>query len=105
MKEEETPKGYNLFRRLGNGTFGKVFLTVKETNPELLATKVINISNEKDSKMLDYLKKEKEILKLLNHPNIIKLDDFIEYKNHYFFIMEYCNGGTLLEILNKYLKK
>ena len=35
MKEEDTPKGYKLFKVLGKGTFGKVYLTVWGNNPEL----------------------------------------------------------------------
>ena len=106
MKAEEELKSYNLFKQLGKGRFGKVFLTVKDINPVLLSTKVIDISKIKnDKKTLEYLKREKEIMKELDHPNIIKLNNFIEFNDHYFFIMEYCNGGTLSDLLKKYLKK
>jgi serine/threonine protein kinase len=106
MKAVEELKRYNLLKQIGKGTFGKVFLTVKDNYPGLLATKVIDISKIKnDKKTLDYLNREEEIMKELDHPNIIKLNNFIEFNEHYFFIMEYCNGGTLSDLLKKYLKK
>ena len=99
------PKGYNLFKQLGKGTFGVVFLTVGESNPDLFATKVINLSKVKNRKTLEYLKKEKEIMEELKHINIIRLDRFIKSKKYYFFIMEYCNGGSLYDLLKKYKEK
>ena len=108
MKEEDTPKGYKLFKVLGKGTFGKVYLTIWKNSPELLATKVIDKSRINDKKALEYLDKEREImaeLKKLKNPNIIRLDECILFKNRYFFVMEYCNGGTLSDVLKNYMKK
>ena len=108
MEEEDTPKGYKLFKELGKGTFGKVYLTVLENNPELLATKVIDKSGINDKKTLEYLDKEREImteLKESKHPNIIRLDECIFFENRYCFVMEYCNGGTLSDVLKNYMKK
>ena len=97
-------KGYTLFKLIGKGAFGEVYLTIKENNPEFLATKDIDIS-ERNEKQVNYLKNEKAIMEELKHPNIIRLDKFIDYNNHYYFIMEYCNGGNLSDLLKQYMKK
>ena len=51
------------------------------------------------------LQNEIKILKYLDHPNIIKLYNIKKSKKHFFLIFEYCNGGTLLETLEKYIEK
>ena len=93
---------YKLFKLLGKGSFGEVYLTSKTNNPKLLATKRIDIKSPKNQKMLSYLNYEISIMKELSHPNIIKLYDFIPTRNHYYVIMEYCNGGSLSDCLKKY---
>ena len=97
--------GYNLFKKIGEGSFGEIYLTIKGNNPELLVTKIIDISTIKDENILNYLKKEKEIMAILSHQNIIRLENFIESNNKYYIIMEYCNGGNLSDLLDKYKKK
>ena len=49
-----------------------------------------------------YLKNEIAILRELNHKNIVKLEDVKITKKHYYLVMEYCNGGSLSDCLNKY---
>ena len=97
--------GYTLFKRIRESNFGEVYLTVKENNPELLMTNVIDISKKDIKSLLNYINNEKKIMEELSHPNIIKLENFIKSKNHYFFIMEYCNGGNLSDLLIKYKNK
>ena len=41
----------------------------------------------------------------LKHKNIIKLEDMKITQNHYYLVMDFCNGGTLSECLRKYQKK
>jgi serine/threonine protein kinase len=61
----------------------------------------------KDSDYSKYICSELEILKTLNHPNIVKLIKVIDDKSQMalFFVMEYCTGGTLSECFQKYQKK
>ena len=39
------------------------------------------------------------ILKLLNHPNVIKLQEFIDTQSHMFLVLELCNEGELHELI------
>jgi serine/threonine-protein kinase ULK/ATG1 len=41
------------------------------------------------------LKKEVDITKLLNHPNIVRLIDYIRTENNNYLVFEYCGGGDL----------
>ena len=97
-----TIKDYKLFKLLGKGSFGEVYLTSKGYDPKLLATKRIDLKSNKSKNMIKYLNYEISIMKELDHPNIIKLIEFIRSQNHIYVVMEYCNGGMLSDCLKKY---
>ena len=90
---------------LGEGQFGEVYLTKKDGDDKLYATKTYEREKIENSQYMKYLKNEINILKMLNHPNIVKYDDIKKSKNHFYIIMEYCNGGELSKILAKYQEK
>jgi calcium/calmodulin-dependent protein kinase I len=51
---------------------------------------------------------EMNIMRLLNHPNIIRLYEVYEGEHHIYFVMEYLKGGELFERVTKkghYLEK
>ena len=93
---------YFLSQFIGKGTFGEVYLTKKKNTNALFATKRMSKEYVEDPKYIKYFNNEISILRKLHHPNIIKLEDLKRTTNHYYVIMEYCNGGTLTECLEKY---
>ena len=94
-----------LLKCLGKGSFGEVFLTTKEGSNELFATKKMDKEYADSPKVSKYLKNEIAILKELKHKNVIKLEEVKTTKNHYYLVMEYCNGGSLSDCLNEYQEK
>ena len=95
----------NLIKFLGKGAYGEVYLSEKKNSNKLFATKKISREVAERPKFKKYLINEIEILKLLNHPNIVKLEDVKKSSNSYFFVMEYINGGGLSDCLKKYMQK
>lgn len=55
-----------------------------------------------DAIQLPGIMKEAEILKRLNHPNIVKIYSFIETPNTLYFVLEYVEHGSLAGLLKKY---
>ena len=55
-----------------------------------------------DKSDLELAKTEIDILKISQHPNIIKLYDIYENENYIYIIMEYCSGGDLLSYFEHY---
>ena len=96
---------YTLEKSLGKGAFGEVFLTTKKGTKKLFATKKIEREQVESGDSMKYLVNEIQILKELNHPNIVKFEEIKKTKNHYYIIMEYCNGGELYKALEKYMDK
>ena len=98
----------NLFldKLLGKGSFADVYLTRIKDDPGLYATKVYNREQtEASSSLFNYLKAEINLLKGINHPNIVKLKDVTKTKKHFYLVLEYCNGGELKNALDKYKLK
>ena len=96
---------YKFLNRIGEGCFGEVYLVQKiNTNEQYVAKKIdlILINREDGAK---YLKSEETILRQLNHKNIVRLYDYFEEKDFAYFIMEYCNGGSLAQCLETYKNK
>jgi serine/threonine protein kinase len=86
---------------LDKGTFAEVFLARKTNTNELIALKKINERNlPPDAKK--YLENEINILKNINHPNIIKLYDDFKENDFIYLALEYCNGGSLSQNLYQY---
>ena len=98
----------NLFldKLLGKGSFADVYLTRIKDDNKLYATKVYNREQtEASSSLFNYLKAEINLLKGINHPNIVKLKDVTKTKKHFYLVLEYCNGGELKNALDKYKLK
>ena len=92
-----------LIDKLGEGSFGEVYLTKKQQFPHMLfATKKVNNSKAFDEKNRKYFNNELYILRNLSHPNIIQLYEIKRTQNNFYLVFDYCNGGTLNSCLKKY---
>ena len=87
---------------LGKGNFGEVHLTRIEGDNKLYATKIYERAKIENTDAFKYLSNEINILNNLKHPNIVKFVQVKKTKNHYYIVMEYCNGGELEKALEKY---
>nr|XP_018674134.1 PREDICTED: CBL-interacting serine/threonine-protein kinase 21 isoform X1 [Musa acuminata subsp. malaccensis] len=95
---------YHLKRTIGEGTFAKVKLGVdRETNANV-AVKIIDKAMVVQNKLMYQVKREISAMKLLNHPNIVKIYEVIATKTKIYLVMEYVAGGQLSDKL-EYLKK
>ena len=92
---------YQIDKTIGEGTFGKVKLGIHIPTGEKVSIKILEkdkIQDKEDSKRIS---REIKILKLLNHPNIIKIYQIIEDSKNYYIIMEYAKGGELFDYIVK----
>ena len=97
---------FTLKTLLGKGVFGEVYLTSKKGSSKKYATKKLDKEKyTKNPKAKKYLDNEIDILKAIDHPNIIKLIDIQETLQYCFIVTEFCNGGSLTNCLEKYQQK
>lgn len=59
------------------------------------------IHKSKVEKKMHLLLRELEILKTLDHPNVIKFHEIYEDSQYFFIVQEYCGGGELLKQITK----
>ena len=93
---------FSLIKCIGKGAFGQVYLTTKNGSNKLYATKIIPKKKVDSSSIKKHLLDEIEILKTLNHKNIIKFEAIKQNNDNYYIICEYYNGGGLYDILKQY---
>lgn len=92
----EVDKLYEFKNELGRGAFSIVYLTVHKATGHKYAVKVIN----KRDLGKDYeknLKMEVDILKKVNHPNIIALKELFDTPEKLYLVMELVTGGELFD--------
>ena len=89
---------YDVKNKLGSGKFGLVKLGIDKKTGQKVAIKIMKKSNM-DSSDLELVRTEIEILKICQHPNIIRLYNVFENADYLYIIMEYCYGGDLFSYL------
>ena len=89
---------YDVKNKLGSGKFGLVKLGIHKKTGQKVAIKIMKKSNM-DSSDLELVRTEIEILKICQHPNIIRLYNVFENADYLYIIMEYCYGGDLFSYL------
>ena len=94
-----------LLNVLGKGAFGTVFLSRKDGKNAFFATKQIDRTMADKPSFKKYFKDELNILRSLNHPNIVHLEDVKVDNKYYYIVMEYINGGSLTDCLKDYQKR
>jgi len=92
---------YKIGKVLGKGAFGRVNLGLHRLSRKLCAIKSINMDFLKEESQKIKILSEINILKMLRHPNNIKIFETFETQEHHMIVMELCPGGDLLNYVRK----
>ena len=89
---------------IGNGSFGKVYLIKSKEGDKEYALKTITINKDNE---LEKAFKEVNILRELDHPNIISFKGAFksDQKKQLYIVTEYAEGGDLEKLLSHNYKK
>ena len=99
QKTENDPlKEYTKIKLLGKGTYGEVFLVKHNSTGIIRAMKVIDKNCEEELSDEEILN-EINILKKIDHPNIMKIFEFYSTQTTYYLILEFCEGGNLYDFV------
>uniref|UniRef100_A0A2K5P077 Serine/threonine-protein kinase Nek3 n=1 Tax=Cercocebus atys TaxID=9531 RepID=A0A2K5P077_CERAT len=86
---------YMVLRVIGEGSFGRALLVRHESSNQMFAMKEIRLpksfSNTQNSR------KEAVLLAKMKHPNIVAFKESFEAEGHLYIVMEYCDGGDLMQ--------
>ena len=97
---EQVVKNYRLLKTIGKGNFARVMLAKHMPTNSEVAIKIID-KTQLNANSLEKLFREVSIMKLLNHPSIVKLYEVIETEKTLYLVMEYVNNGEVFEYLVK----
>ena len=110
MKNMEQPneiigkivEGFRIIKFLGSGKFSVVYQAERQADSKLVALKIIKIYDIKDNNLVEKCLQEVNLLKRVNHPNIIKyLDSFI-FQNELYIAVEWADKGDVKRLIKKY---
>ncbi len=100
-KNKSISKRYKIIKKVASGGMADVFLGYDLKLNRKIAIKILSASNAGDRNFVARFKNEAQILARLNHPNIVQIYDWGEFDNSYFICMEYIEGNSLKEIIEK----
>lgn len=86
---------YKIGKTLGNGSFGEVRIVTHIETGIQRAVKIFRKSAFANQKLQEQLYLEINILKSLDHPNIIRFIEYFEDDKKIYLILEKCEGGEL----------
>ncbi|KVH96402.1 Kinase associated domain 1 (KA1) [Cynara cardunculus var. scolymus] len=90
---------YEIGRTLGEGNFGKVKYAKDIQTGHPFAVKILEKTRIKNLNFSDQIKREIGTLKILKHPNVVRLHEVLASKTKIYMILEYVNGGELFEAI------
>lgn len=103
----ETKKGtilmhrYEIGKLLGQGTFAKVYHGRNLKTNQSVAVKVIDKEQVLKVGLIDQIKREISVMRLVKHPYVVGLYEVMASKSKIYFAMEYVKGGELFNKVSK----
>lgn len=88
---------YEIGKTLGEGTFGKVKFAINTETGEQVAIKILDKEKIQKQNMGAQIKKEISIMKMVKHPNIVKLYEVLASRTKIFIVLELITGGELFD--------
>ncbi|KAL7123698.1 hypothetical protein ABFS83_14G000100 [Erythranthe nasuta] len=89
---------YELGRTLGEGNFGKVkYARNMDSDGQPFAIKILDKNTILHLNITHQIKREIGTLKLLKHPNVVRLYEVLASKTKIYMVLEYVNGGELFD--------
>lgn len=89
---------YAVQRELGRGGCGAVYLATPKSGGDPVAVKLMLSRAQADARAIEHFKREMQVIAGLQHPNIVRFLDSGSDQGTFFFVMEYCDGGSLADV-------
>ena len=92
---------YQIIKSIGKGGFGEVYLAQHSQTGKFVALKVMLPQIAGDDKCVQMFLREIENMKALKHPHVVELLDYGYAENLFFLVMEYYEGGNVLDLMQQ----
>jgi len=88
---------YEVGRLVGRGSFAKVYFATHLETGQSVAIKAMDTRKILKGGMIEQIKREISVMRLVKHPNIVRLYEVMASKTKIYFVMEYVRGGELFD--------
>ena len=92
---------YKLLRKIGGGGMADVYKAVNEETGQEVAIKILHQQYVHEEDFVKRFKREADSVSSLSHKNIVEIFDVGEEENLYYIVMEYINGLTLKQLIQR----
>ncbi len=109
MTDDEVPTGttmpslpgYRVYKYLGAGAYGEVWLAQDLNLPRVVAAKTLKVGTGRrdQCRALDALRRDASLLTDVEHPNIVRVYAWLTVRDHHYLVMQYVSGGSLSDLL------
>ncbi|XP_063300923.1 serine/threonine-protein kinase Nek3 [Pelobates fuscus] len=88
---------YDILKVIGEGSFGRALLVCRQNSNQKYVMKEIRLPKPLDA--IKDSRQEAVLLARMKHPNIVAFLESFEVNEHLYIVMEYCDGGDLMETI------
>ncbi len=99
-KKLEIP-GYQIIEKLGKGSMGIVYKARQTSVDRIVAVKILLDALAQNKEFIKRFDREAKIAAKLSHNNIVNAIDAGEVNGYHYFVMEYVEGSTIKDDLDK----
>jgi serine/threonine protein kinase len=92
---------YNVYETIGQGGFGIVKKIKHSISSKEFAVKILDKKILRQNELGESLKKEIVFMKMIDHPNVVKLHEVLSSRSKFFMVMELIPDGDLFSHLEK----
>jgi eukaryotic-like serine/threonine-protein kinase len=93
--------GYQMLQKLGKGSMGIVYKAKQLSVDRVVAIKILLDPLAQNKEFIKRFEREAKIAAKLSHNNIVNAIDAGEVNGHYYFVMEYVEGPTIKDFLDR----
>ena len=97
QSQTDPENDYKKMNKLGQGTYGTVYEAKHRITDIVRAMKIVKKHTKRSKEEEKEILNEENILKTMDHPNVVKIFEFYSNDESYSIIMENCKGGSLFK--------
>eukprot|EP00347_Sterkiella_histriomuscorum_P024266 403331728 len=98
-QEKLTRESFETICKLGDGSYGKVYLVRRKNTLKQYALKVLDKMHIIKHDKVESVHRERDVLMIAKHPNLVHLECTFSDEDNLYFLMEYVENKSLSELL------